>query len=397
MLEGAEERQSLDPAPLLTRFHEVRATTRELLRGLTAEDCQIQSMPDVSPTKWHLAHTTWFFETFLLRDLPHFRPYHPRYEYLYNSYYNTVGEQYARHERGLLSRPSLDEVLLYRRHVQEQVSLAFEKGQLEGKEYVLELGCHHEQQHQELILMDIKHVFASNPLRPAYRTQELPRGEASHLRWLSFDRTVSHLGHEGEGFGFDNEFPRHEALVLPFEIASRLVTNAEYLEFIEDGGYRRPEFWLSDGWTWARGHGIERPFYWVQQDGEWFEMTLCGLQPMRPNTPVCHVSYYEADAYARWREQRLPTEQEWELAAQGLNPTEGNFVEDGRLHPAAAGEAPLAQMYGDVWEWTQSAYSAYPGYTVGGGALGEYNGKFMSNQMVLRGGCCVTPRDHIRA
>jgi len=382
---------------LCDRFRAVRRATRELVEDLTPEDCQIQSMPDVSPTKWHLAHTTWFFETFLLRDLPGYTPFHPRYEVLFNSYYNTVGEQWSRPQRGLLSRPGLEEVLAYRDAVESRLVDALESGALDSREGVVEVGLHHEQQHQELLLMDIQHVFAINPLRPAFRDVLRRPAVETPLRWHDFDRDLISIGHRGEGFGFDNEYPRHEVLSLPFRLASRLVTNAEFLAFLEDDGYTRPELWLADGWDTVQEEGWTHPFYWERDADGWSEMTLGGLRRLDPHGPVVHLSYYEADAYARWAGARLPTEQEWERAvARATGPD--NFVEDGFLHPVGleADADGLHQMRGDVWEWTRSPYAPYPGYRANEGALGEYNGKFMNNQYVQRGGACVTPRNHIR-
>lgn len=383
---------------LIERFRAIRAATRGLIANLTPEDCQVQSMPDVSPTKWHLAHTTWFFETFLLRDLPGYAPFHPRYEVLFNSYYNTVGEQWSRPHRGLLSRPTLDEVLAYRKAVEDRLADALESGELDGREGIVEVGLQHEQQHQELLLMDIQHVFAINPLRPAFREVRTRAGKETPLRWHDFDRDLVSIGHRGEGFGFDNEYPRHEVLCLPFQIASRLVTNAEYLAFLEDDGYARPELWLSDAWATIQEEGWTHPFYWERDGDGWSEMTLGGMRRVDPHAPVVHLSYYEADAYARWAGARLPTEQEWERAAAHATDEAGNFVEDGFLHPVGLDTeaAGLRQMRGDCWEWTASPYTPYPGYRANDGALGEYNGKFMNNQYVLRGGACVTPRSHIR-
>jgi ergothioneine biosynthesis protein EgtB len=385
---------------LRERFAQVRAATLALADGLSAEDCALQSMPDASPVKWHLAHTTWFFETFVLEPhLPGFAPFAPAFRVLYNSYYVQVGARHPRPERGLISRPSLAQVLDYRRHVDECVgrwleSLRADDSALE----LLELGLHHEQQHQELILTDLKHLFSRNPAYPAYRA--LPAASAAQsapVRWIGFPAGVQEIGHDGATFSFDNERPRHRVALRAFELASRLVTNAEYLEFMGDGGYQRPELWLSDGWDACRAQGWCAPAYWEQHDARWQVFTLGGLRPVDPAEPVCHVSFYEADAFARWAGARLPTEAEWETLA-AREPTAGNFVESGALHPcAAAAGGGLRQMYGDVWEWTGSAYLGYPGYWPAVGAVGEYNGKFMVNQFVLRGGSCATPRSHIRA
>jgi ergothioneine biosynthesis protein EgtB len=388
---------------LASRYREVRGLTESLCAPLAVEDYVVQSMPDASPVKWHLAHTSWFFETFVLAPgLPGYRPFAPAFAYLFNSYYNAVGERLPRPQRGLLTRPTVDEVYRYRRYVDEQVLRWLEtagESLFRRTAATLVLGLHHEQQHQELILTDLKHAFSRNPLRPTYREREGPvTGPGSPLRWRSYPAGLHRIGHGGKGFAFDNESPRHRVFVAAFQIACRPVTNGEYLAFLEDGGYERPEFWLSDGW-YARGReGWQSPHYWEKGDGGWQVFTLAGMRPLIEAEPVCHVSYYEADAFARWAGARLATEAEWEVAAAD-SPLAGNFVDSGRLHPAAAGPATgpdLGQLFGDVWEWTGSPYVAYPGYRPAAGALGEYNGKFMCNQFVLRGGSCATPRSHIR-
>jgi ergothioneine biosynthesis protein EgtB len=383
-----------------TRYRDVRAATRRLCEPLSPEDAAIQSMEDASPAKWHLAHTSWFFETFLLAEtIANYRPFHPDYEFLFNSYYNSVGPQYSRPRRGLLSRPPLEEILEYREHVDARMLPLLEEDRLPPKlRAVVELGLHHEQQHQELILTDLKHMLSHNPLRPVYRaTREPSRSEVSPPRWLAYEEGLRWIGHDGEGFAFDNEGPRHQVYLQAFELASRPVTNGEYMAFLEDDGYRRPELWLADAWAVLNRQEWRAPLYWEMRDERWFALTLGGFREVREEDPVCHVSYYEADAYANWIGARLASEQEWECAAAGTA-VEGNFVEDDLLHPTAAadsGDAP-AQLFGDVWEWTRSAYAPYPGYRAPAGALGEYNGKFMCNQMTLRGGSCATPRSHVR-
>jgi ergothioneine biosynthesis protein EgtB len=385
------------PESLVEHFRRVRARSEALLDGLAPEDTVVQTMPDVSPTKWHLAHTTWFFEEFVLAAFkPGYERVHASYDYLFNSYYNLVGPMYPRPRRGLISRPTLLEVRQYRERVSEAVAALL--GECAGDAALAErivLGCNHEQQHQELIAMDIKHVLAQNPLAPAWRA--LPPVDLSApppLGWHEFAGGLVEVGHAGDGFVFDNEGPRHKAWLEPYAMADRPVTNKEYGEFIADGGYRHPELWLSDGWACVKAEGWQRPLYW-HADGE-REFTVAGWRDIEPAAPVCHLSYFEADAYASWAALRLPIEAEWENAAAGRG-VDGNLADDGRLHPAPVARAPLAALWGDVWEWTASAYLAYPGYRAPGGAIGEYNGKFMSGQMVLRGGCCATPADHIRA
>ncbi|UCE84568.1 MAG: ergothioneine biosynthesis protein EgtB [Deltaproteobacteria bacterium] len=386
-----------------TCYRQVRDATRALAAPLSPEDCVVQSMPDASPVKWHLAHTTWFFETFLLESrLARFRPYHPAYRVLFNSYYQAVGPQHPRPQRGLLSRPGLDEVLAYREHVDRQVLdlLAGQRDDRREIAEIVELGLHHEQQHQELILTDVKHLLAANPLRPAYRpaTPITPASTGVPQRWLRFEEGLREIGHPGPGFSFDNERPRHREYVGAFELASHPVTNGEYLTFIEKDGYARPEFWLAEGFGTVCERGWRAPLYWEQRDDAWYVMTLSGVRELVADEPVCHVSFYEAEAFARFSESRLPTEAEWEVAAADA-PLDGNFVESGRLHPAPTSSRrhPPQQLFGDVWEWTGSAYRPYPGFAPLHGAFGEYNGKFMANQMVLRGGSCATPRSHIRA
>ncbi len=385
---------------LLARFGEIRGATEALCAGLSAEDCALQSMPDASPVKWHLAHTSWFFETFVLEPgLPGYRPFDPSFRVLFNSYYVGVGERHPRPERGLLSRPSLDRVRAYRRHVDVGIERWAQAGGATTQALdVFELGLHHEQQHQELICTDLKHLLSRNPLRPAYAEPALvARPQMGPLRWVSFPAGLREIGHGAASFCFDNERPRHRVYLNPFELASRPVSNREYLAFVEDGGYRRPELWLSDGWDACAAQRWTAPLYWEGEGAHWRVFTLQGMREVELDEPVCHVSWYEADAYARWADARLPMEAEWETAVAAL-PADGNFVESRRFHPhATAGNHGLQQMSGDVWEWTGSAYLGYPGYRPAAGAVGEYNGKFMVNQFVLRGGSCVTPRSHIRA
>ena len=383
----------------LEAFLEIRRTSERLCEPLTTEDYVIQALPDVSPTKWHLAHTSWFFETFLLR--PHSQGYalmNDAYPYLFNSYYNSVGLPFPRAERGHLSRPTVAEVYAYRAHVDEAMARLLE--QLDDALVPsVELGLNHEQQHQELILTDLKYNLGANPLRPAYRP---PRARTEHPRspgpsFIAFDGGLVDVGFDGPGFAFDNEQPRHRAYLRPFRLASRPVTNGEYTQFIADDGYRRWDLWLSEGWRILQERGWQTPLYWERRDEGWWHYTLAGLHPLDEPAPVAHLSYYEADAYARWRGARLPTEQEWEHAAAAC-PTLGTLLDDGvyEPRPAVGARDGLLQVLGDVWEWTQSSYSPYPGYRPLPGGLGEYNGKFMVNQMVLRGGSCVTPRSHVR-
>jgi ergothioneine biosynthesis protein EgtB len=399
-------RSGLSPAQsLLARFHDVRNFTDLLSADLAPEDCVVQSMPEVSPTKWHLAHTTWFFETFILKKwMPGYQPEVPQYAYLFNSYYNAAGDMHRRDLRGLISRPTVDETRKYRSsidsHIDNLISGADER-LFREIEPILILGINHEQQHQELLVTDIKHVFAQNPLYPVFRDRkiDIQTRDVAAAHFIEFNEAIVEIGHDSSGFSYDNEGPRHRALVLPFSLASRPVTNGEYLEFMNDGGYARPEFWLSLGWTTVNEQRWQAPLYWTKRDGVWWNFTLSGFRPVDENEPVTHVSYFEADAYANWKGARLPTEFEWERAAADVS-IDGNFVESQRFHPQALDAAPqdrhLAQMFGDVWEWTRSAYSPYPGYHAGRGALGEYNGKFMCNQYVLRGGSCATSRTHIR-
>jgi len=392
-----------DSASLLADYRAVRRQSETLCEPLESEDFLVQSMPDASPAKWHLAHTAWFFETFVLASaLPSYRPRYPQYNYLFNSYYNAVGERISRDKRGLMSRPSIGEVQRYRTEIDalmEDWLGSADEAAIITLAPVIVLGLNHEQQHQELILTDLKHAFAANPLRPIYLDRPpTPDTASAPLSWTGYSEGVRWVGYEGTGYAFDNEGPRHRQFVGAYRLANRLTTNAEYLAFVADRAYSRPEFWLSDGWNACTRLGWRAPLYWEHLDGRWQTMTLAGLVDVAPSEPVTHVSFYEADAFARWSGHRLATEAEWEFAANEL-PIAGNFLESGRYHPAPlpSDETGLTQMFGDTWEWTQSPYSPYPGYRPAAGALGEYNGKFMCNQMVLRGGSCATPQSHIHA
>lgn len=395
------------PQELCDRLLTVRSFTTKLCETLSPEDCCLQSMENASPVRWHLAHTSWFFETFLLRQDPSYAVFDEHYEVLFNSYYNAVGEQFPRDQRGLLSRPSLEDVLAYREHIDLAVAERLkasspDDGQLPT---IVELGIQHEQQHQELILTDLKHLFSHNPLFPVYREgKSLGTSDSNAAStWLSVDEGIYEIGHKGTGFAFDNEGPRHRVFLEPHQFASHPVTNGEFLAFVEDDGYSRPELWLSMGWHAVGQVSWKHPLYWFQVEGKWHEYTLAGLRPIDRSAPVTHVSYFEADAYARWAGARLPTEAEWEVQASQVS-QQGNFVDnliDGGLaiHPAAqnATKDEAKHLYGNVWEWTSSSYSPYPGFAAAPGALGEYNGKFMCNQYVLRGGSVATSSSHIRA
>jgi ergothioneine biosynthesis protein EgtB len=384
------------------RFETVRARTETLAAPLGPEDQVVQSMPDCSPTKWHRAHTTWFFDEFVLGDPD------PSMRFLWNSYYEAVGPRHPRNHRGLLTRPSCEEVAAYRRAVDERVVAAHADLDEAGRALV-ELGCNHEEQHQELLLMDAKHLLAQNPLRPAYtETRTVTSRTDRSLGWFAHGGGVVEIGHDGRGFAFDNEAPRHDVALQPFAVADRLVDCGDWLEFIADGGYQRPDLWMSDGWATVQAEGWEAPLYWERTDpGErtdagWSVFTLGGPRPVEPAEPVVHVSWYEADAYARWAGHRLPTEQEWEAVAHpfGAEGLRGSFLDTAVLHPRPPGPrqagAPPRQLFGEVWQWTASPYTPYPGFHPAAGAVGEYNGKFMVNQHVLRGGCCATPAGHAR-
>ena len=393
-------RSSPSPTSLAQRYHDVRARTLALVAPLSAEDCVVQSMPDASPAKWHLAHTTWFFETFVLAEhASGYVPFDASYKVLFNSYYNAVGERHPRPQRGLLSRPSLESILAYRDHV-DTAMLAL-LGRSDASRALVELGLQHEQQHQELIVTDVKHLLSCNPTHPAYLPAwPLTPVVARQPQWIAHAGGIVEAGARGDTFAFDNELPRHATLLRPFEISSHPVSHGEFAAFIDDDGYRRPELWLSLGWETVVAQRWDAPLYWERRDDAWWTYTLRGMAPIDADAPVTHISYFEADAFARWAGSRLPTEFEWEAVASG-RPVDGNFVESGALHPLAPRERAVpgvpSQLFGDVWEWTQSSYAPYPGFRTPEGAIGEYNGKFMCNQYVLRGGSCATPRSHIRA
>lgn len=386
------------PTDLTARYGQVRGLTETLAGPLSAEDQTIQSAPEISPTKWHRGHTTWFFETFLLQPhVPGYEPFHPRFGYLFNSYYEALGARHRRPQRGLISRPGCDEVAAYRAHVDAAMRRLLSTHRTDEVAALVELGLQHEQQHQELVLMDIKHVLSHNPLHPAYADLPSPTATAATRdpSWVDHPGGLTEIGHSGPGFAYDNEGPRHTVWLAPFALATRSVTNGDWQTFIADGGYQRPELWLSDGWATVQEQQWHAPLYWSAQADEMF--TLAGPRPIEPAEPVCHISYYEADAFATWAGARLPTEAEWEATAATL-PVEGAFLDRSVLHPRPAQhDGALGQMFGDVWEWTASAYLPYPGYRPPAGAIGEYNGKFMVNQHVLRGGCCLTPPGHVRA
>ena len=390
-----------DGPALAETYAQVRAYTEQLASPLTAEDQTVQSMPDTSPTKWHRAHVTWFFETFVLAEQePEFRPFQDKYWFLFNSYYEAVGPRYARPMRGVISRPGAHDVGVYRRNVDARMAellSSVDEGSLAKSAHVVELGFHHEQQHQELMLMDIKHVLSLNPLQPSYAGTPDELADPEPTGWCDYEGGLVEVGHDGDGFSFDNELPRHQQWLAPYRMADRLVTNADWLEFVADGGYRRHELWLSDGWARVNEEGWRAPLYWTEIDGAWFEHTLHGTWPVNPGLPVCHVSHYEADAYATWAGKRLPTEAEWEHAAQQQDATAPTDRRT-NFHPGRAAEdaGPLRQLFGGCWTWTASAYLPYPGFHPAAGAIGEYNGKFMSNQMVLRGGSALTPPGHAR-
>jgi len=397
---------------VLTEYFQVRKQTEDICAPLEIEDYGIQTVDIVSPPKWHLAHVSWFFETFLLKPyLPGYKEYHPIFEQIFNSYYNSVGDYHPRGERGLLSRPTVSEVYKYRAYVDRNMQALLEISPTEHYGdiiYRTKLGVNHEQQHQELMLTDIKHIFAYNPLKPVYRSNQKFDADQNSTSveaatWIEFSGGLTELGYSGDRFAYDNEFPRHKTHINNFLLASTPVTNAEYIKFIESGAYQDHQYWFSDAWKIVRTENWNAPLYWQQIDNEWWYSTLGGMQRVDPNAPVCHVSFYEASAYAAWIDARLPSEAEWEFATKDVE-IEGNFYDDKNLQPTASNlglvsstSSQLEKLFGDVWEWTQSPYTAYPGYKPAKGALGEYNGKFMSNQIVLRGGSCATSKSHIRS
>ena len=401
-MRNAPMQRKYDAADLLALFKRVRSDSRELAAPLSAADATVQSMPDASPAKWHLAHTTWFFERMVLKEhVTQYTEFDPSFDFLFNSYYETIGDRQPRPRRGMISRPSLECVMDYREHVDAAMDRLLSETSLPDVVEIVELGCHHEQQHQELLLTDVLHLFAQNPLKPAYKSSEPLAVEATPSegpQWHNYEGGIVEIGHSGPGFAFDCEGPRHRVLIEPYALAGKLVTNGDWINFIEDGGYRETLLWLSAGWDWVRKENQCMPLYWNYRDGEYWTMTLRGAQPVDSTAPVCHLSYFEADAFAAWAGCRLPSEAEWENAAANVA-SDGNFANSGRLRPRPAKESDSnpTQLYGDTWEWTRSAYQAYPGFKAVEGAVGEYNGKFMCGQFVLRGGSCVTPTGHIRS
>lgn len=409
---------------LFNRYQEIRQQSLKLCHELEIEDYELQADDFVSPTKWHLAHTSWFFETFVLKNIPDYQPFHSQFEYLFNSDYATVGKYYPREQRGLMSRPTVSDIKYYRQHVDQKIMalLDTDNGLTPEQIHLVLLGLNHEQQHQELILTDLKYNLSFNPLYPIYATAKFPEGQAPEseqsnaitpLEFIEFGGGVYNFGKKGSGFCFDNETPRHQALVNDFRLANRLITNAEFCQFIDAGGYQNPQFWLADGWQWIQKNAIKAPLYWHlesenRQQPQRYEFRLTGYGQLHPQQPVTHVSFYEADAYARWAGKRLPSEYEWEIASKKRT-IEGTFVESKSFHPLMVKSCSddvsnkdifndgMKQLFGDCWQWTKSAYSPYPGFKTAPGPVGEYNGKFMCNQMVLRGGSCATPKDHIRA
>jgi ergothioneine biosynthesis protein EgtB len=395
----------MDAKTIIQAYQQVRNQTEALCKSLVVEDYVIQSIDDVSPPKWHLAHTTWFFETFILIPHKSYKPYNPVFHHLFNSYYQSIGSPYPRVRRGILSRPTVEQIYQYRHHVDAQLTTHIQHLSAESMNSILPtliLGLNHEQQHQELLLMDVKHNFSLDPSFPVYHEPHSTKMNAPiPMEFQIVNGGIVEIGHLNNEFCFDNELPRHEIILKPYTIANRLVTNAEYLEFIQAGGYEKPDWWLSDGWDCVQRNQWQAPLYWQHDHDKWSIFTLSGIQELNAAEPVSHISYYEADAYARWKNKRLPSEAEWEnfVATKNIRTSDGNFMEKNFFHPIAIDKKSNQhqQFFGDLWEWTASAYLPYPGYKALEGALGEYNGKFMSNQFVLRGGSCVTPKSHIRA
>ncbi len=398
----------MDRSDIRDSFLAVRNKSEELCRPLATEDYVVQPIDDVSPPKWHIGHTSWFFERVILQEhVPDFEVHHPQYPYIFNSYYESLGERVMRNLRGTLSRPTVDEVMTYRKKVTEQMLDLIDNSpdtKWDQLEYLIRIGMNHEQQHQELFLMDIKYIYAANPLKPSYSGNSHSKApDAPSMKFIEFKGGMNQVGAEnGNGFAYDNEFPRHKVFIRDFKLADRLVTCGEYLDFMNDGGYENHMHWLSDGWAVVEAEGWKHPLHWFKEDDEWKVMTLSGPKQLDPNEPVSHVSFYEAAAYARWAHKRLPTEDEWEIASEKQNgpETHGRFMDDNTFHPLPdkynGNGDKLQSLMGDLWEWTNSSYLPYPGYHQTRDALGEYNGKFMSNQMVMRGGCCATPKNHIR-
>ena len=399
MAEAVENQLTREQA-LLQKYQLVREFTNTIIAPLTPEDCMVQSMDDVSPTRWHIAHTTWFFETFVLKPSGKYQEYDSQFNYLFNSYYNSIGQQFPRPQRGFISRPRLDEIKNYRHYVDQQMAILLQDQSVSNEvAKVIEVGLHHEQQHQELMLTDIKHVLSCNPTMPKYMDAPFESTQSANDHWIDISEGVYEIGHVGNQFSFDNESPLHTVFLNDCQIATDLATCGQYIEFIESGGYQKPEYWLSLGWATVNEHGWDAPMYWIKREGQWFQFTLAGLVPVESDWPVCHVSYFEADAFARWSGKRLPTEFEWEVAcSKTIQETQSQpfadilFGNNKTVHPTRSPEG----MMGSVWQWTSSSYSAYPGYRPPEGAIGEYNGKFMCNQYVLRGGSVATSSDHIR-
>lgn len=387
---------------ILADFLDTRKLSLSIAEPLSEADCQLQSMPDASPIKWHLAHTSWFFETFILKKFVHgYTDFSPHFDTLFNSYYNAIGAQYSRPQRGLLSRPSLSEIVSYRKHVEANIEVFLQSETCPVAVLnLMEIGIQHEKQHQELMLTDIQHALFQNPMMPAYSeklaSEQADQTDCGPINWIDFEGGLVNIGADEDSYAFDNERPRHQYFLKPYRLASRTVINAEYLEFLESGAYQQPEHWLADGWAWLQENKIQAPLYWLKREEGWSSFGLAGLKPLNPNQSVCHLNYYEANAYANWAGKRLPTEFEWENAVQKSSDAP-NYLNLSILQPQAVNGSGLSQMFGNIWEWTSSGYQAYPGFKPFAGDAGEYNGKFMSGQFVLKGGSCVSPENHIRA